>query len=101
MAGPTAAVVPSPAAATTEGGGGGYVPAYEAQSWGKSAIDRPRSSSIASLVSEADTENEGQASEQVKAEIVAAFSFLEGELDDVVMIWTGNDAAGVSWTDPV
>ena len=37
------------------------------------------------LVSEAGTENEGQASEEIKAEIVAALPFLDGELDDVVM----------------
>lgn len=96
-AGSTAAAVPPPAAV---GGGGGYVSAYEAQSGVGSGSDRPRSASIASLVSEADTENEDLTSEEVKAEVIAAFPFLEGELDNVVVICTASDAAGVSWTNP-
>lgn len=47
------------------------------------------------------TENEGRTSEEVEAEIVAAFTFLEREIDDVVMIFTAEDAARVSWADPV
>ena len=101
MAGSTAAVVPSPAAAPPRALVGGMVRPTERNS----GVNRPATGQdrrdIASLVSEADTENEGQASEEVKAEIVAAFPFLEGELEDVVMIWTADDVARVSWTDPI
>ena len=96
----TAAAVLPTTAATVETGPGGTTVAPEGRAGAGSGNDRPRSASVASLVSENDADSGSLASEEAKAEVIAAFPFLGGALDGVEMLFTAEDVAGVDWTDP-